>query len=93
MFCLLFDEDTTLLFTDKDHEIAVDNINLTLNSVTVWFQASERSVNLDKTNFMFYHMRNDKRVNSYNIKIKILDCNIKWSGLGMCLMEGPGMYL
>ena len=53
------------------------NIDVSLGSVILWFQANKLSVNLDKTNYMVFCMRNKKNINFDNIQITIQGCNIE----------------
>ena len=49
---ILFTDDTTILFSDKDISNKVDLINMELKEVTNWFKTNKLSVNASKTNFM-----------------------------------------
>ena len=49
---ILFADDTTILFSDKDISSKVDLINTELKEVTNWFKTNKLSVNASTTNFM-----------------------------------------
>ena len=55
VFCMLFADDTSLLFSDKDVNRLKCNMNIVLQEVMTWFQTNKLSVNIEKTNFMIYH--------------------------------------
>ena len=73
--CLLFADDTSLLFSDKNFQDLVLNVNQTLERVSTWFQVNKLSVNVEKTNYMIFHSRN-KKYNNNDIKIEINNSNI-----------------
>ena len=69
---ILFADDTTILFSDKDISSKVDLINTELKEVTNWFKTNKLSVNASKTNFMIMGTTHQTSKPKTNIKV-ILD--------------------
>ena len=74
---ILFADDTTILFSDKDISSKIDLINTELKEVTNWFKTNKLSVNASKTNFMIMGTTHQTSKPKNNIKV-ILD-NIELS--------------
>ena len=72
--CLLFADDTSLFFSDKNFEHLLQNVNQTLVMVSKWFKVNKLSVNVEKTNYMVYHLR---KKNYGNFEISINDSIIQ----------------
>ena len=66
IFTLLFADDTSLLFTGRDLDILIDNVNATLKICLDWFNSNKLSVNLDKTNYMIF---GTKSINNSPVKV------------------------
>ena len=69
---ILFADDTTILFSDKDISSKIDLINTELKEVTNWFKTNKLSVNASKTNFMIMGTTHQTSKPKNNIKV-ILD--------------------
>ena len=69
---ILFADDTTILFSDKDISNKADLINMELKEVTNWFKTNKLSVNASKTNFMIMGTTHQTSKPENSIKV-ILD--------------------
>ena len=69
---ILFADDTTIIFSDKDISSKVDLINTELKEVTNWLKTNKLSVNASKTNFTITGTTHQTSKPENNIKV-ILD--------------------
>ena len=74
---MLFADDTTILFSDKDISSKVDLINTELKEVTNWFKTNKLSVNASKTNFM--NMGTTHQISNPENNIKVILDNVELS--------------
>ena len=74
---ILFADDTTILFTDKDISNKVDLINTELKEVTNWFKSNKLSVNASKTNIMI--MGTTHQTSKPENSIKVILNNVELS--------------
>jgi hypothetical protein len=54
MFTILFADDTNIFVNGKDVNTLIENMNLELVKITQWLSANKLSLNIKKTNFMFF---------------------------------------
>ena len=66
---ILFADDTNLFFQHKDLKCLTDIVNDELSKIFNWFNLNKLSVNLKKTNFMLFKMKNKKYVMNNKIQI------------------------
>ena len=59
---ILFDDDTTILYSHENIESKIDVLNVELKEVSNWFKTNKLSVNANKTNYIII------RYVSYDIK-------------------------
>ena len=52
-FCL-FADDTSLLYTDKNVDLAVHNLNFELRKITTWLLANKLCINVLKSNYIIF---------------------------------------
>ena len=57
---ILFADDSSLYYSHKNSQTLLETVNFELSKVTLWIQANKLSLNLQKTNYMFF---------SYTIKV------------------------
>ena len=69
VFCMLFADDTSLLFTEKNIDTLKLKVKNVLNEVIKWFHTNKLSVNIDKTNYMVFRSRNNR--NCFNFTVDI----------------------
>ena len=50
----LFADDSSLYYSHKDPQTLLDTVNSELGKITLWIQANKLSLNLKKTNYMFF---------------------------------------
>ena len=58
---ILFADDTNLVCTGKDLNALSHKINEETPKIYAWVNANKLSLNIDKTNFMFFTPRNSSR--------------------------------
>ena len=68
MFCMLFADDTSLLFTDRNIDNLNSKVNRVLKDVIKWFHSNKLSVNIEKSNYMIFRTKEDV---ASNIHIEI----------------------
>ena len=69
---ILFADDTTILYSNKDIKNNINTVNEELNEVSNWFKANKLSVNATKTNYMILgtsHMTSAKMQNDLSITL------------------------
>ena len=66
---ILFADDTNIFLSGKDHDYLVNQLNIELNKLSVWFRVNKLSLNLKKTKFIVFKPNQKRR--SYNFQILI----------------------
>ena len=51
---ILFADDSSLYYSHKNSQTLLETVNFELSKVTLWIQANKLSLNLQKTNYMFF---------------------------------------
>ena len=72
-FCL-FADDTSLLYTDKNVDLAVQNLNLELRKITTWLLANKLCINVLKSNYIIFCASQYKYIQS--VPIILNDTNL-----------------
>ena len=71
---ILFADDTNVFLSGKDPEYLVNQLNIELNKLSVWFRVNKLSLNLKKTKFIVFKpnqkRRNFVKINNKLIKLK-----------------------
>ncbi len=57
LFTLMFAGDTFCLNSDEDIKTLIQNINVQINRMAVWFRANKLAVNINKTKYIIFTMR------------------------------------
>ena len=73
-FSVLFADDTNMSITGKDLDILCHRLNEDLENVQEWLQCNKLSLNVLKTHYMIFTLRN-KLID--DIDVKILDVQIQ----------------
>ena len=60
---ILFADDTNILYSHKDLNVLTSTLNTELTKIQSWFQCNKLSLNIDKTNFMYFKNSNSPQVN------------------------------
>jgi hypothetical protein len=71
--CILFADDTNLFYTGKNIDKMCNIISIELNKLDMWFKVNKLSLNLQKTNYMFFsskRAKNDLRIAIDNFPIE-----------------------
>ena len=68
----LFADDTNLLYADKNLRNLESVVNRELSNVMDWMTANKLTLNIKKTNFVIFHIR-QKRPNYLVLTIKVFD--------------------
>ena len=66
---ILFADDTNVFLSGKDPDYLVNQLNIELNKLSVWFRVNKLSLNLKKTKFIVFKPNQKRR--SYNFQILI----------------------
>ena len=67
---VLFADDTNIFCSHNNLETLVDTINCELPKLSLWFKCNKLSLNIDKTNFMYFkHTHSQINEFPYNINI------------------------
>ena len=66
---ILFADDTNVFLSGKDPEYLVNQLNIELNKLSVWFRVNKLSLNLKKTKFIVFKPNQKRR--GYNFQILI----------------------
>ena len=77
-FSSFFADDTNILYSHKDLDVLTTTINSELAKVQVWFECNKLSLNISKTNFMYFRNAHTPPVNC-NIHINGVPLNEKLS--------------
>ena len=72
---ILFADDTTIYCTNKNVRVLTDSIKSDLAILVDWFHANKLSLNLNKTNFIFFQPKGTKKDN-INVSLKVNDSTI-----------------
>ena len=66
----LFADDTNVFMSHKDLNYLLDMLNLEMNKLSIWFKANKLSLNLKKTKFMVFKLRQKRTICDIKISIK-----------------------
>ena len=66
---ILFADDTNVFLSGKDPDYLVNQLNIELNKLSVWFRVNKLPLNLKKTKFIVFKPNQKRR--SYNFQILI----------------------
>jgi hypothetical protein len=74
----MFADDTNLFFTDSNTESLQKKVNTELSKISTWFKLNKLSLNIKKTNFMFFNNKQKPTdptpdINIDNVKIEKVD--------------------
>ena len=70
LILLIFADDTNILFSHEDPVQLEKLINTELKEISNWFKLNKLSLNIDKTNFMFFKNKyNNKPMQEFKIEI------------------------
>ena len=72
---ILFADDTTLLYADKNLDDIFSMYNAELPKLLTWLHSNKRSLNISKTNYIVFHNHN-KLINNTSRKIMINNVEI-----------------
>ena len=64
---ILFADDTNILYSHKNMDVLTTTINSELDKVQLWFKCNKLSLNISKTNFMYFR----------NVHTPPVNCNLK----------------
>ena len=91
---VLFADDTNIFYSHKDLNILITTLNLELKKLSLWFKSNKLSLNINKTNFMYFKNIHSKQVFQNNIFIDnmpiiekqettflgvLIDSNVTWN--------------
>jgi hypothetical protein len=60
LFTLMFADDTFCLNADEDIKTLIQNVNVQINRMAVWFRANKLAVNINKTKYVIFTMKGKK---------------------------------
>jgi hypothetical protein len=60
LFTLMFADDTFCLNADEDIKTLIQNFNVQINRMAVWFRANKLAVNINKTKYIIYTIKRKK---------------------------------
>jgi len=63
---ILFADDTNIFVADHNLNNFICNINYELQLITEWFQVNKLSLNVNKTNFVFFKYGDKNDINNYS---------------------------
>jgi hypothetical protein len=69
----MFADDTFCLKSDSNLRTLIQNVNLEINRMAVWFRANKLAVNISKTKYMIFTMRG-KRIDA-DLPLVVYDAN------------------
>ena len=72
---ILFADDTTVFFTDKNIETLTVTLNIEIDKVSNWLIANKLTINIKKTNLLIFKSR-QKKLMKQNLDIKIKNQSI-----------------
>ena len=75
-YCILFADDTNIMFSHKKIDSLYELVNREMQKVSTWFKTNKLSLNYKKTNFIIFHQKNKKILN-HGLSIKIDNQNIE----------------
>lgn len=75
---ILFADNTSVFLEDKNVDNVISRMNVVLENIVEWVSANKLSLNIDKANFMIFHIngkavKTDLSVNICNRKLKEVD--------------------
>ena len=73
---VLFADDTNLLFSHKDFNVLIDNINTELPKITNWLSSNRLSLKLNTTNYVVFKNPNTN-INDNQCKISLYNKNLE----------------
>ena len=91
---VLFADDTNIFYSHKDLNILITTLNLELKKLSLWFKSNKLSLNINKTNFMYFKHMQSKQEFNHNIFIDdiaiiekqetkflgvLIDSNLSWN--------------
>ena len=76
--CILYADDTCVLFNRKDYMNLIAFLNRELDKLSTWLCANKSSLNVQKTYFMVFYRAKTKIVNY--IKVTMNNCCLKKTG-------------
>jgi hypothetical protein len=56
----MFADDTFCLNADEDIKTLIQNVNVQINRMAVWFRANKLAVNINKTKYIIYTIKRKK---------------------------------
>ncbi len=56
----MFADDTFCLNADEDIKTLIQNFNVQINRMAVWFRANKLAVNINKTKYIIYTIKRKK---------------------------------
>ena len=54
---ILFADDTNMLISDKNYDVLIQNVNIELENLSLWFKANKLTLNAKKTSYMMFGKR------------------------------------
>ena len=60
---ILFADDTNILYSHKNIDTLITTLNLELSKVSLWFKCNKLSLNIDKTNFIYFRSVHSQKQN------------------------------
>ena len=69
---VLFADDTNVVFSHTDLNELINILNPELDKLSSWFKCNKLSLNINKTNFMYFHSTHIKTDFPYNVEIDAL---------------------
>lgn len=66
---IMFADDTNLFFSDSNLNNLIEVVNSELDKISLWFKLNKLSLNVNKTNFIFFKASNSSQFNNIDIKI------------------------
>ena len=75
---ILFADDTNIIYSHKDMDVLTTTLNTELAKVQTWFECNKLSLNIGKTNYMYFKSSNAPSVN-LNIEINGISLARKYS--------------
>ncbi len=60
IFTLMFADDTFCLNADEDIKTLIQNVNVQINCMGLWFRANKQAVNINKNKYIIFAMKGKK---------------------------------
>ncbi len=61
LFTLMFADNTFCFNADEDIKTLIQNVNVQINRMAVWFRANKLAVNINKTKYIIFTMKRKKK--------------------------------